>query len=41
MSNAIYDALESGQPLVSDGAMGTVLQENGLIDGGAPELWNV
>ena len=41
MSDAIYDALESGQPLVSDGAMGTVLQENGLIDGGAPELWNV
>jgi len=41
MSNAIYDALESGQPLVSDGAMGTVLQERGLIDGGAPELWNV
>jgi len=41
MSNAIYDALESGQPLVSDGAMGTVLQESGLIDGGAPELWNV
>ena len=41
MTNAIYDALESGQPLVSDGAMGTVLQESGLIDGGAPELWNV
>lgn len=41
MSNAIYDALETGQPLVSDGAMGTVLQECGLIDGGAPELWNV
>ena len=41
MSNAIYDALDTGQPLVSDGAMGTVLQESGLIDGGAPELWNV
>ena len=41
MSNAIYDALKAGQPLVSDGAMGTVLQERGLIDGGAPELWNV
>ena len=41
MSNAIYEALGTGQPLVSDGAMGTVLQEIGLVDGGAPELWNV
>jgi 5-methyltetrahydrofolate--homocysteine methyltransferase len=41
MSNAIYVALESGEPVVSDGAMGTVLQESGLTDGGAPELWNV
>ena len=37
---AIYDALASGT-LVSDGAMGTMLQESGLDDGGAPELWNV
>ncbi len=41
MTNAIYDALEGGRPLVSDGAMGTVLQESGLTDGGAPELWNI
>jgi len=27
--------------LVSDGAMGTMLQGKGLTDGGAPELWNV
>ncbi len=30
------------QPLVlGDGAMGTMLQNAGLTDGGAPELWNV
>ena len=38
--SAIYEALAQGT-LVSDGAMGTVLQESGLDDGGAPELWNV
>lgn len=36
----LYAALASG-PLTSDGAMGTMLQERGLTDGGAPELWNV
>lgn len=36
----LYSALESGT-LTSDGAMGTMLQERGLTDGGAPELWNV
>ncbi|CAB5240996.1 unannotated protein [freshwater metagenome] len=36
----IYDALEENV-LASDGAMGTQLQEIGLTDGGAPELWNV
>jgi 5-methyltetrahydrofolate--homocysteine methyltransferase len=41
MSSAIYQAIETGKPLVSDGAMGTVLQDLGLNDGGAPELWNV
>lgn len=39
MSN-IYEALEAGI-LISDGAMGTMLQSKGLTDGGAPELWNV
>jgi 5-methyltetrahydrofolate--homocysteine methyltransferase len=38
--SAIYDAL-SKAVLASDGAMGTMLQERGLTDGGAPELWNV
>ncbi|MEY4082563.1 MAG: hypothetical protein RLZZ389_830 [Actinomycetota bacterium] len=38
--SAIYEALEKAT-LVSDGAMGTMLQERGLTDGGAPELWNV
>ena len=27
--------------LISDGAMGTMLQERGLTDGGSPELWNI
>jgi 5-methyltetrahydrofolate--homocysteine methyltransferase len=38
--SAIYEALEQSV-LASDGAMGTMLQERGLTDGGAPELWNV
>ena len=38
--SAIYEALENGI-LISDGAMGTMLQSKGLTDGGAPELWNV
>jgi len=37
--SAIYEALEKAT-LSSDGAMGTMLQERGLTDGGAPELWN-
>lgn len=36
----LYEVLESAT-LASDGAMGTELQNRGLIDGGAPELWNV
>jgi 5-methyltetrahydrofolate--homocysteine methyltransferase len=36
----IYEALEHSA-LVSDGAMGTMLQERGLTDGGSPELWNI
>lgn len=38
--SAIYDAL-SISSLAADGAMGTILQERGLDDGGAPELWNI
>lgn len=37
---SIYEVLENST-LVSDGAMGTMLQERGLTDGGSPELWNV
>ena len=33
--------LASDGVLLLDGAMGTMLQESGLDDGGAPELWNV
>jgi len=38
--SGIYEALEKAT-LTSDGAMGTMLQERGLTDGGAPELWNI
>ncbi len=37
----LYDWLDAGNTLVGDGAMGTALQDLGLTDGGAPELWNV
>ena len=33
--------LASRSFLLLDGAMGTMLQDSGLDDGGAPELWNV
>lgn len=36
------EALLATEPvLLLDGAMGTMLQDSGLDDGGAPELWNV
>lgn len=38
--STLYEVLEQST-LVSDGAMGTMLQERGLTDGGSPELWNV
>lgn len=38
--STIYEVLEEST-LISDGAMGTMLQERGLTDGGSPELWNV
>jgi 5-methyltetrahydrofolate--homocysteine methyltransferase len=37
----LVDAIRDGRVRVGDGAMGTMLQEAGLDDGGAPELWNV
>ena len=38
--STVYEVLEKST-LISDGAMGTMLQERGLTDGGSPELWNV
>ena len=35
------DLLRSGEPIVADGAMGTMLMANGLEFGDPPELWNV
>jgi 5-methyltetrahydrofolate--homocysteine methyltransferase len=39
--STLVDAIREGRVRVGDGAMGTMLQEAGLDDGGAPELWNV
>lgn len=39
--NTLLAWLQEGRLLMSDGAMGTMLQQAGLTDGGAPELWNV
>lgn len=39
--SALLDAINNGDVRVGDGAMGTMLQDAGLNDGGAPELWNV
>jgi 5-methyltetrahydrofolate--homocysteine methyltransferase len=39
--SALLDAIRVGDVRVGDGAMGTMLQNAGLDDGGAPELWNV
>jgi 5-methyltetrahydrofolate--homocysteine methyltransferase len=41
MAKTIWTLLEATRPLLGDGAMGTMLQQAGLTDGGAPELWNV
>jgi 5-methyltetrahydrofolate--homocysteine methyltransferase len=38
--SALLEALADG-PLLGDGAMGTMLQDLGNDEGGAPELWNV
>lgn len=38
--SALLDALDDG-PLLGDGAMGTMLQDLGNNEGGAPELWNI
>ena len=40
-TNPLRARFESGEIVVGDGAMGTMLQGVGLTDGGAPEIWNV
>lgn len=39
--NPIKKLLESGQPILLDGAMGTMLMDTGLEQGDPPEEWNV
>lgn len=39
--SVLVDSIRNGSVRVGDGAMGTMLQDAGLNDGGAPELWNV
>jgi 5-methyltetrahydrofolate--homocysteine methyltransferase len=39
--NRLTALLGDGVPVVLDGGMGTLLQDRGLTDGGAGELWNV
>lgn len=37
----ILDKIKQGKVLLSDGAWGTLLQEQGMIPGECPELWNI
>ena len=39
--NRLAVLLGTGTPTLLDGGMGTLLQDHGLADGGAGELWNV
>ncbi len=39
--NTLADRFSVGTPIMLDGGMGTLLQDRGLVDGGAGELWNV
>ncbi len=40
--NKLLDLLNRNQePVIGDGAMGTMLQAAGLTSGGSPEEWNV
>ncbi|CAN5490486.1 betaine--homocysteine S-methyltransferase [soil metagenome] len=39
--NRLSALLGDSSPVLVDGGMGTLLQDNGLDDGGAGELWNV
>ncbi len=39
--NPIHELLNSGEPILLDGAMGTMLMDAGLMQGDPPEEWNV
>ncbi len=39
--SALLGGPDAPSPVLVDGGMGTLLQDNGLDDGGAGELWNV
>lgn len=41
MKTTLSALLASGQPVVADGAMGSILMAAGLEAGRSPELWNV
>jgi 5-methyltetrahydrofolate--homocysteine methyltransferase len=41
LSTLLADRFPDGRPVLLDGGMGTLLQDRGLDDGGAGELWNV
>lgn len=41
MKTSLSDLLASGQTIIADGGMGTLLFARGLERGSAPELWNV
>lgn len=40
MKDRLLEFVERKDIVMGDGAMGTMLQQAGLTDGGAPELWN-
>ncbi|MFV1858444.1 MAG: homocysteine S-methyltransferase family protein, partial [Anaerolineales bacterium] len=41
MRTSLKDLISSGQPVLADGAMGTMLFALGLGQGGSPERWNL
>lgn len=41
MKTTLQALLDAGEPIITDGAMGTMLFQAGLEQGGSPELWNV
>src|SRR5574341_837096 len=41
MRTTLTDLLASGEPVIADGGMGTMLFSMGLSNGESPELWNI